>query len=106
MSDNSRHVGPPTAYCSRVRELAEELESRGFAVDGRASKAISDALRWECNHGRVYRRGRGVYGPASMPRSTEYRIHQRVMALRARATRREPDRSPTRPLSRLADTLP
>lgn len=27
----------------------------------------------------------GRYRPASMPRSTEYRIHQRVMALRAAA---------------------
>lgn len=73
-----------------ISELADELESRGFAVAGRPSKAISDALRWEREHGRVYRRGRGRYGPASMPRSTEYRIHQRVMALRARASGQEP----------------
>lgn len=72
-------------YPATIGELADELESRGFVVDGRPSKAISDALRWERRHGRVYRRGRGLYGPASMPRSTEYRIHQRVMALRAQA---------------------
>ncbi|MCV7382366.1 hypothetical protein [Mycolicibacter longobardus] len=72
-------------YPATIGELADELESRGFAVVGRASKAISDALRWECRYGRVYRRRRGLYGPASMPRSTEYRIHQRVMTLRARA---------------------
>jgi hypothetical protein len=30
----------------------------------------------------VHRLGRGRYGPAYIPRSTEYRIHQRVMALR------------------------
>ncbi|WP_024442540.1 MULTISPECIES: hypothetical protein [unclassified Mycobacterium] len=70
--------------CS-INELAAELDSRGFSVAGRPSKAISDALRWEREHGRVFRRGRGRYGPASMPRSTEYRIHQRVMALRAEA---------------------
>jgi hypothetical protein len=71
--------------CS-IGELAAELDSRGFMVRGRPSKAISDALRWEGEHGRVFRRGRGRYGPAHLlPRSTEYRIHQRVMALRAEA---------------------
>lgn len=78
-------------YPATVSELAEELESRGFSVAGRASKAISDALRWECGLGRVYRRRRGLYGPGSMPRSTEYRIHERVMALRAQAAARQPD---------------
>lgn len=80
--------------CS-IAELAAELDSRGFAVPGRPSKAISDALRWERERGRVYRRGRGLYGPAGMPRSTEYRIHQRVMALRARAAGQTATRKPT-----------
>lgn len=84
------HHGP----CS-VADLTAELDSRGFCVQGRASKAISDALRWEREHGRVYRAGRGRYRPASMPRSTEYRIHQRVMALRARAAGHAPTRNPT-----------
>lgn len=79
--------------CS-ISELAAELDSRGFAVDGRRSKAISDALRWERERGRVYRRGRGLYGPASMPRSTEHRIHQRVMALRSRAASHTPGTPP------------
>ncbi|MGV0625945.1 hypothetical protein [Mycolicibacter minnesotensis] len=70
--------------CS-VGELVAELHARGFCVPGRPSKAISDALRWEREHGRVYRVGRGRYRPATMPRSTEYRIHHRVMALRAQA---------------------
>jgi len=52
-------------------------------VQGRPSKAVSDALRWEIEHGRVRRLGRGRYGPAYIPRSTDYRIHQRVLALRA-----------------------
>ncbi|AEF38103.1 MULTISPECIES: hypothetical protein [Mycobacteriaceae] len=82
-------------YPATIGELADELESRGFAVAGRASKAISDALRWEREHGRVYRRGRGLYGPAGMPRSTEYRIHQRVMALRDRAAGQTAARKPT-----------
>ncbi|UVO14099.1 hypothetical protein NM962_08655 [Mycobacterium sp. SVM_VP21] len=80
--------------CS-ISELAAELDSRGFGVQGRPSKAISDALRWEREHGRVFRRGRGRYGPASMPRSTEHRIHQRVMALRAEAAHLQPIRKPT-----------
>jgi hypothetical protein len=35
----------------------------------------------------VLRRGRGLYAPFYMPRSTEYRIHQRVTALREQASR-------------------
>lgn len=79
------HHGP-----ADITELAAELDSRGFAVQGRPSKAISDALRWEREHGRVFRAGRGRYRPASMPRSTEYRIHRRVMALRAQAAGQGP----------------
>ena len=81
--------------CS-IGELAAELESRGFCVQGRPSKAISDALRWERGLGRVFRRGRGRYGPAALlPRSTEYRIHQRVMTLRAAAAEQDPLHYPT-----------
>lgn len=83
--------------CS-VSQLAAELDSRGFGVRGRPSKAISDALRWERDHGRVFRRGRGRYGPASMPRGTEHRIHRRVMELRARAAGTHPGDTP-RPLT-------
>ena len=76
-----------------VAELAEELERQGFAVAGRPSKAISDALRWEANADRVVRVGHGSYGPGFMPRSTEYRIRQRVAKLReqARDPAEEPD---------------
>jgi hypothetical protein len=68
-----------------VRELIDGLTWQGFEFSGRPSNALSDAMRWEVQIGRVYRRGRGLYGPASMPRSTEYRIHQRVVSLRERA---------------------
>lgn len=68
-----------------VRELVDGLEDQGFGFVGRPSKAVSDALRWEMGHGRVGRRARGRYGPLEMPRSTEYRIHRRVLALRAEA---------------------
>jgi hypothetical protein len=70
--------GPAT-----VAELVEALEFQGFGIDGRASKSVSDALRWEIGRGRVIRLRRGRYGPAWMPRATEYRIGQRVEALRA-----------------------
>ena len=68
-----------------LAELVAILDYWGFAVDGRPSKTISDALRWEVARGRVRRFGRGVYGPGGMPRGTEHRIHRRVLALRAEA---------------------
>ena len=72
--------GPQT-----VAELIEALEYQGFAIAGRASKSVSDALRWEMAHGRVRRLNRGRYGPNEMPRGTEHRIRTRVLALRAEA---------------------
>jgi hypothetical protein len=71
--------GPAT-----VAELVDALTYHGFSFAGRPSKAVSDALRWEMTHGRVRRQARGRYGPLSMPRGTEYRIQQRVLALHAR----------------------
>jgi hypothetical protein len=68
-----------------VNEMIEDLRARNFSVRGRASKAVSDALRWEIERGRVNRLGRGLYGPGEVPRSTEYRIRQRVLDLRATA---------------------
>ena len=68
-----------------VEDLAFELARRGFSVNGRPSKVISDALRWEVGLGRVTRCGRGNYGPGAMPRSTESRIWQRYMNLREEA---------------------
>ncbi|WP_082939538.1 hypothetical protein [Mycobacterium sp. 852014-50255_SCH5639931] len=74
------HNGPAT-----IGEMIEALGRQGFQVPGRASKVISDALRWEIGRDRVRRVGRGRYGPRSIPRSTEHRIHQRVLALREAA---------------------
>ena len=74
--------GPAT-----VSELVDMLAWHGFETKGRTSKAVSDALRWELSRGRVRRLGRALYGPGSVPRATEYRIHQRVMTLRAAADR-------------------
>lgn len=72
--------GPATISC-----LLERLAWHGFAVGSPAPKQVSDALRWERRRGRVRRLGRGLYGPGQMPRGTEHRIHQRVLALRAEA---------------------
>jgi hypothetical protein len=73
--------GPTT-----VAALIAALDEWGFAVAGRPSKAISDALRWERRRDRVRRLGRGRYGATiGIPRGTEHRIHQRVAALRAQA---------------------
>ena len=69
-----------------ITELADALAWHGFALGGRASKTISDALRWEMGYGRVRRLGRGRYGPGWMPRGTEHRIHKRVVALRDQAS--------------------
>jgi hypothetical protein len=69
--------GPTT-----VKDLIEAMQWQGFEIRGRASKQVSDALRWERRRGRVRRLARGLYGPGYAPRATEYRIHQRVMALR------------------------
>jgi hypothetical protein len=72
--------GPAT-----VDELIQALSWQGFEVHGRASKQVSDALRWERRRGRVRRVARGLYCPGFVPRATEYRIYERVLALRARA---------------------
>lgn len=68
-----------------VPELVDRLAMYGFDVDGRPSKTVSDALRWEVRHGRVRQHGRGLYGPGPTPRATEYRIHQRIIRLRVQA---------------------
>ena len=67
-----------------VAQLASEVEREGFALSGRPSKTISDALRWEIEHGRVVRLGRASYGPGTMPRQTRRWIEQRVERLRVR----------------------
>ncbi len=67
-----------------VAELATVLVHRhGFDLGGRASKIISDALRWETRRGRVVRVGRGRYRFSHTTRSTARRIG--VLAHRARA---------------------
>jgi hypothetical protein len=76
-----------------IADLVEALAFHGFDVDDPAGKSISDALRWERRRGRVRHLGWGVYGPGCLPRGTEHRIHQRVLALRAEANRSEAGKS-------------
>ncbi|BBX32878.1 hypothetical protein MMAG44476_08321 [Mycolicibacterium mageritense DSM 44476 = CIP 104973] len=79
-----------------VADLVDALSDQGFTVKGRPSKAVSDALRAEITHGRVFRVRHGCYRPASMPRGTEYRIRERVAALRAAAADLRPAAEPWR----------
>lgn len=69
-----------------VPELLDALDHWDFGVAGRPSKAVSDALRWEMGRGRVARVGRGRYKAVGwIPRGTQHRMHQRVLALREKA---------------------
>jgi hypothetical protein len=85
-----------------LAELVRRVEAEGFAIAGRASKTVSDALRWEVGRGRVVRIGRGLYRFGVMPRQTKSRIRHRVAELRQRVVARWrdtpllPPRSPAR----------
>lgn len=68
-----------------VTELCAELENWGFAVEGRPTKVVSDALRWEMRRDRVRKRGHGLYGAGCAPGGTAYRIIDRVSLLREEA---------------------
>lgn len=57
-----------------VAEMAKTLAGYGFDLGGRASKVISDGLRWEVRSGRVLRLARGVYRYHRAPPSTARRI--------------------------------
>ncbi len=68
-----------------VTELCAELENWGFTVEGRPTKVVSDALRWEMRRDRVRKRGHGLYGAGCAPGGTAYRIVDRVSLLREEA---------------------
>ena len=63
-----------------VPEIVDKVEAFGLSIPGRASKTVSDALRWEVNKGRIVRLSRSRYGTGSMPRSTEWWIRTQVAA--------------------------
>ena len=64
-----------------VAQLVNKLAQDGYTVWGRASKVVSDALRWEIRNGRVKRIRRGLYAIATIPRTTHHRIRTRTRAL-------------------------
>jgi hypothetical protein len=66
-----------------VRDLVNGVLADGFDIDGRPSKTISDALRWEVRRGRVVRRGRGIYAAGRVSRGTVWRMRERVTWLRS-----------------------
>ena len=66
-----------------VREIAASLEAEGFEIEGRSSKAVSDALRWEVRRGRVVRVGRGQYARGRVSRQTVWRMRKRLAPLRS-----------------------
>lgn len=61
-----------------VKELIAGCVANGVVFDGRASKVVSDALRWEIRSGRVVRLRRGVYSLGVVPRSTMHWIRRRT----------------------------
>ena len=74
---------PAVANTLTIAQLVSKLHAAGVVIDGRPSKVVSDALRWEVRRGRVNRLERGVYGYAGAPRSTMWRIRRRTAAVRA-----------------------
>ncbi len=66
---------------STVAQLVTKLAADGYTVWGRASKVVSDALRWEIRNGRVRRLRRGVYTIDAIPKTTRYRIFHRTRVL-------------------------
>ncbi len=83
----------------RVAEMVTVLDDYGFDLGGRASKVISDALRWEVVRGRVIRVERGVYRFHRASETTVRRI--RIFAGRCHAyvvavkRRQKPPPTPT-----------
>jgi hypothetical protein len=75
------HFGGPV----RVHDMVQLMDASGFAVAGRPSKVISDALRWEVARGRVVRLRRGLYRACrAVPRTTLRRMKARVASADAR----------------------
>jgi hypothetical protein len=68
-----------------VAELVDRLHTQGLDVDGRASKAISDALRWEVRRRRVRKLARGLYAAGPLARTTLFRMRRRITAALNRA---------------------
>lgn len=94
-----------------VAEMGSALAADGFVVDGRVSKVVSDALRWEVARGRVRRLGRGVSAYGRVPSTTARRIrlfarHCRTWVVALRRSEPLPLTPPTPPHRRACSFLP
>ena len=72
-----RHAGPMT-----VPALVDAVDAYGFRIQGRASKVVSDQLRYEVARDRVRRVDRGVYAAGAVTRQARWRMQRRIAALR------------------------
>ena len=71
------HSGRPMA----VGDILAAIEANGCFVDAaQPHKAVADALGHQWMHGRVVRRGWGVYQVGTIPRTTAWRIRRRWAA--------------------------
>lgn len=70
--------GPAT-----TAELVAAVDAAGFALRGRSSKTVADAIRWEVARGRIVRLGRARYAPGHLPKTTAWRMRRRLRDLRA-----------------------
>ena len=61
-----------------VAEMIEHLDKVGRRPPGRASKAISDSLRWEVGRGRVLRLRRGVYRAGRLDPRTRWWLRRKL----------------------------
>ena len=91
-------LGPMT-----VSDLCAQLEHLNFGVEGRPTKVVSDALRWEMGRDRVIRRGRGLYSEWWAPSGTAYRIVDRVESLKVEAESLRGGKTATRSFERVSD---
>lgn len=70
-----------------IAALAAAVEARGFRIEGRAGKVVSDQLRYELARGRVRRLGRGLYVVDTVTRQARWRMERRIAALHAQPPR-------------------
>lgn len=66
-----------------VPEIVRAIEADGFELGGRASKTVSDALRWEVRRDRLRRYRRGWYGAGHIPPTTLHRMRTRMEQVRS-----------------------
>ena len=75
-----RHAAPMT-----VAALVAAVHARGFRIEGRPGKVVSDHLRYELARDRVRRAGRGLYIAGTVTRQARWRMQRRITALHSAA---------------------